>query len=453
MKKLLSLTLALSLFLSLAACGGKQATSGSAAPPADGSAPSAAEKAEATGDEIIINIYDWDSGFDTTVIDRFNEANPGIKAVFNTVPDNGDAVTKLDILAMGGGEVDVFPLADGDQFLRMQNGLLAPIDEFLAADGVDMEKSYGAHAEWCKFGDSYYGLPLRVNIEGVFFNKDMFDEAGIAYPDENWTLDEYVEIARKLTKGEGPNKVYGTYTHVWSGTWNYFGSQVASYYTEDGKCNFAADPIVKSLELRKKLDDEGIQQSFNQINAVQAMPNSAFLGAQNAMGPVGSWLIRDMKDQERFPHDFNIGWNYMPRFDDSVGKKAVNTSVSMLGIPETSKNKEAAWKFMRFYIEECPDSIAASGNIPCYLPAYSDELINVYIEGSGLDIEYARKIFASDITASATKVGAPPDTYATGPQYDQIMNEQTQLYFNGEQDLDTTVKNVVEQVDEVIAAA
>lgn len=414
------------------------------------STPASKTDSTGSGEEIIINVYDWDGQYDTSIIDRFNEQNPGIKAVFNTVPDNNDKVTKLDILAMGGGDIDVMPMADGDQFMRMQNGMLAPLDEFIAADGVDMEANFGAYAEWAKSDGTYYSVPLRVNLQGIFYNKDMFDAAGLPYPDDNWTVEEYVETARKLTKGSGADKIYGTYTHTWSGEWNSIGAQKGTYYTADGACNFDNEAFRTSLSLRKSMDDEGIQQSFDQIMAVKAMPNSAFLGEQCAMVQCGAWLIRDMKSKDRFPFDFNVGWTYMPRIDDTVGNKCMNTSVSVLGIPATSKNPEAAWKFIRFYIEENSDTIAASGNIPAYLPAYTDDMINIFIEGSGFDIEYAKKLFATDTTVTSNKVGVPPDTYASGPQYNQVMNEEVQLYFNGEQDLDTTVSNVVAKASEVI---
>ncbi len=451
MKKVLALLMVLALCAGvMAGCGGTPASAGTPDASVAGAESTAAPEV-ADGEEIVINIWDWDTGFDTGIIDRFNALGLGIKAQFNIIPDDGNQKTKLDVLAMGGGEVDVMPMADGDQFLRMQNGMIAPIDEFLAADGIDMEALYGGAADWVQYDGKYYGLPLRVNHEAIFYNKDMFDAAGLDYPADDWTYDDYIETARALTTGEGPSKVYGTYTHVWSGVWNNIGCQGALYYTEDGKCNFDNAAFRKALETRKMLDDEGTQQSYSQITAVNAMPNSAFLGGQAAMGTIGTWLLRDMKDQENFPHDFEIGWTYMPRFDENSPMKPVNSTVSMLGIPTTSKNKEAAWKFMRFYIEENAKSIAAGGNIPCYLPAYDEELINVYIEGSGLAMEYAQKIFSPDLSLSSSKVGAPPQhTYNTAPQYTTLVDEQVQLYFNGEQDLDTTVANVVANVNAML---
>lgn len=82
----------------------------------------------------------------------------------------------------------------------------------------------------------------------------------------------------------------------------------------------------------------------------------------------GSWLVRDMKNKDKFPFDFNVGVAYLPRFDETVEGPRSNYSCSVLGIPENSKHKEEAWRFIRYYVEECSNYIAASGK-PAHLPS------------------------------------------------------------------------------------
>ena len=69
------------------------------------------------GDPVVINYYDWDIP-DQKFIDDFNAANPDIQVVAHSIPANGERLTKLDILAMSGGDMDVMPISDGDQFTR-----------------------------------------------------------------------------------------------------------------------------------------------------------------------------------------------------------------------------------------------------------------------------------------------------------------------------------------------
>ena len=91
----------------------------------------------------VIHFYDW-APTDLSIIEDFNRENPDIEVQFHSIPDNGsDKLIQLDILAMGGGEIDVMPGSDGEQMVRMKNGIYAPLDEFIEKDGIDMEAKFG----------------------------------------------------------------------------------------------------------------------------------------------------------------------------------------------------------------------------------------------------------------------------------------------------------------------
>lgn len=216
MKKSLAFLMCLSAAGMLTACGGKtdtaQTTAGSTQAPAAGETTAEA-KAETKGDPVVINYYDWDIP-DQKFIDDFNAANPDIQVVAHSIPANGERLTKLDILAMSGSDMDVMPISDGDQFTRFESGMLASLDDFIAKDGIDMEKSFGKYAIWGQYDGKYYGIPFRATQSVVYYNKDMFDQAGVEYPSDDWTLDEYVETARKMAEWGKDQGIYGTYTHT-----------------------------------------------------------------------------------------------------------------------------------------------------------------------------------------------------------------------------------------------
>ena len=62
----------------------------------------------------------------------------------------------------------------------------------------------------------------------LYFNKDLFDKAGVPYPSADMTWDEYEELAKKMTSGEGSAKVYGTHNHTWQ-------ALVSNWAVQDGK--------------------------------------------------------------------------------------------------------------------------------------------------------------------------------------------------------------------------
>ena len=396
---------------------------------------------EAKGEPVVINYYDWDIP-NQKFIDDFNEANPDIKVVVHNIPANGERLTKLDILAMSGGDMDVMAISDGDQFTRFESGMLAPLDEYIERDGLDMEASFGRYAIWGQSDGTYYGIPFRATQSVIYYNKDMFDEAGVTYPSDDWTLEKYIEIARTMAQWGKAQGIYGTYTHTYANEWATVAAQKGEWYTEEGKCNIKDSAWQKALETRKMLDDEGTQMPYGQIVAVKAAINSSFLGGKEAMVSAGSWLVRDMKNKDKFPFDFNVGVAYMPRFDETVEGLRSNYSCSVLGIPVNSQHKEEAWRFIRYYVEECSNYIAASGNLPTYLPAYNDETVNIFCEGSGLPAEYGRKFFDSSVNLTTNKIIGP-----CGAQYMQIGKEEIEQFFNGERSLEDTLNNIENRVN------
>lgn len=447
MKKTVSFLMCLAAAGVLAGCGGNKDAGPAAAQGDSGAvteAPKAGDdtKAAASGEPVVINYYDWDIP-DEKFIEEFNAANPDIQVVAHSIPANGERLTKLDILAMSGGDMDVMPISDGDQFTRFESGMLAPLDEFIERDGLDMEKSFGKYAVWGQSGGTYYGIPFRATQSVVFYNKDMFDQAGVAYPSDDWTLEEYIETARKMAEWGKDQGVYGTYTHTYANEWATVAAQKGEWYTADGKCNIKDPAWQKALETRKMMDDEGIQMPYGQIVAVKAVINSSFLGGKEAMVNAGSWLVRDMKNKDKFPFDFQVGAAFLPRLDDTVEGPRSNYSCSVLGIPENSQHKEEAWRFIRYYVENCSNYVAASGNLPTYLPAYNDEMINTFCQGSGLDVEYGKKFFDSNVKLSTNKIIGP-----SGAQYMQIGKEEIEQYFNGEKTLEETLDNIEKRVNE-----
>jgi len=401
-----------------------------------------AEEKNQGEEPVVINYYEWDVP-DTKFIDDFNRENPGIKVVLNTIPANGERETKLDILAMSGSDIDVMPIADGSQFIRFEQGMLAPLDEFIERDGLDMDESFGKYAEWGKGSDGhYYGIPYRATQTMVWYNKDMFDAAGVPFPSDDWTYDEYIETARKMASWGRALGIYGTYTHTYANEWATIAAQKGEWYTPNGKCNIKDPAWIKALETRKMLDDEGTQMSYGQIKAVKAAINATFLSGKEAMVTAGSWLARDMKNKEKFPFSFKVGLCYMPRFDESVKGHRSNFSCSILGIPANSKHKEEAWKFIKYYVEKASSAIAASGNLPTYLPAYDETTLDSYLSGSGIEKDDARKLFAKDIELTTNKIVG-----GNGAKYMQIINEEVPLYFTGERDLGTVLDNIESRVN------
>jgi multiple sugar transport system substrate-binding protein len=398
-----------------------------------------------TSNVVTLQYADWDK-FDTGFIDEWNRTHPNIQVKFISIPDNGEQQNKADVLAMS-GEIDIVAISDGAQFLRMQNGVLAPIDEYLKDSGIDMKRDFGAFADWNIYEGKYYCLPLRTTMEAVYYNKDMFDAAGVPYPKDDWTLDDYIATAKKMTRGSGQNKVYGTYLHTWDGEWAPLVIQgSAGWYRADGKSNIRDPALRRGLELRREMDDGGYQMSYSQIAAIKTLSNAEFLSGRAAMAVSGSWMVRDMKNKERFPFNFRVGVTYIPRYSVNHPAKVINMTNSSLGIPSNSKHKAEAWEFIKYYVTQHSSVVARSGNVPCYQPAWTPGAVDLFVEGSGLPREEGQKFFDKSAIILTTRVLGRKQA-----EYNQILAEQTPLYFNGEKSLDQVISDIETRVNAVLA--
>lgn len=445
MKKLLAIALALVLVVSIFAGCGQQGTDQTLAASGtnSGDKEPASSKSDTT-EQVTIKYYDWDM-VDQKVIDQFMKDNPDVIVETYDVSANSDRATQMDILAMS-GEIDVMPMADGDQFARFEQGMLANLDELIAKYEIDMDASFGDYAAWGMDGDSYYGIPYRTSKSALYYNKDIYDAAGVAYPTNDWTLEDYMEAAEAISEwGKDNGGVFGTYSHTYGNEWAIMAAQKGEWYTADGKCNIKDENWVNALKLRNELDSTGLQMSYSEIKASGTVINSSFLGEQEGMVIAGSWLVRDMKKTDKFPFDFQVGVASVPRWDDTVEGTRGNFSVSVLGIPETSKNKEAAFRFIMYLEMQNASAIAATGNVPCYIPAYSDELIETFVEGSKLSVEDARFFFDTDVKLTTNKILGNQ-----GASYMSIINEEVVPYFYGEVELEDALDNIESRVNELL---
>ncbi len=162
------------------------------------------------------------------------------------------------------------------------------------------------------------GIPFRATQSVVYYNKDMFDKAGVEYPKDDWTLDEYIETARKMAEWGKDQGIYGTYTHTYANEWATIAAQKGQWYTEDGKCNIKDPAWQKALETRKMLDDEGIPDALRTDRSSKGSDQQLLLRRKRSNGNSRKLAGKRYEEQRKFPFDFQVGVAYMPRFDETV---------------------------------------------------------------------------------------------------------------------------------------
>jgi multiple sugar transport system substrate-binding protein len=281
----------------------------------------------------------WDT---FPVLEEFKKANPDVKLKEVNVPgDNYN--TKINQMILGNQAPDVMLLQEADYVRYAKSGVIDKLDDKLADMGVDADDMQPAIADIADRVDGYYGLSQGMATEIMYYNKDMFDAAGVAYPTNDWTWDDYADAAQKLTKAEGGQTTqWGSDAPSFNGVWYSLAGQGGDKVVDGDKLSLG-DGLEAALKYQDKMT--------NELKA-QPAPSSGskvsdlFAAGQAAMTLGGSWLIANTyKDV-----DFNWDIATMPAAPDGQDYNSLHTS--FFAISSSSKHKTAAEKFIKWMMSD-----------------------------------------------------------------------------------------------------
>ena len=379
------------------------------------------------------------------------EKETGIHVVVQPVPgDEDEYKAKINIDLMGGSDVDVVEtLGPKDYSRQVSAGFFMPLNEAVEEAGIDPYTLYGANLPVEEDGN-YYALPFKQEMYCVFYNKAIFDEAGVPYPEGPWTWDEYVETAQKLTdKSKG---VYGSFMNA-DLPWMYMPAQqlAVPFYKEDGSCNFD-DPVFKEYAQWFKYisNDLGIQPSVSELEAENANWNYyALEGYRLAMFPQGNWFTRLLNSQEDYPKDWNYGVAPLP----SAGEGGNNNLVS-LGYVAINKNAAHPEEALTYALWIAENQWKYEGGIPAFATMNEEDQQLAF--GSIAEASHGQ-VTVDDLYQNLINTGlgsVSSDIVGTAAaEYYNIVKEELSSYNMNLQDIDTTISNIVTRVNDAIANA
>ena len=145
---------------------------------------------------------------------RFKKKYPNV-----TIADNFTPVTtwseysnKITTQMAGGQSPDIINIAIEGARLLVKKGLLQPLDEFAANDpsGKELIDDVApALSAPFKIDGKIWYMPHSWNNMVIYYNTKIFKDAGIEPPKPDWTWDDFLGIAKKLTTGSGADQVFG----------------------------------------------------------------------------------------------------------------------------------------------------------------------------------------------------------------------------------------------------
>ncbi|MCI8757123.1 MAG: extracellular solute-binding protein [Oscillospiraceae bacterium] len=282
-------------------------------------------------------------------------------------------------------------------------------------------------------------LDFLIFFNHDYYNKEMFDTAGVAYPDENWTWDDMVSASEKIYDATGK---YGfmAYNDDQLGYWC-FAYQAGGYILNDDKTHAGyTDPAsVKGIEFYVNLQKN--DWCPNQTYFSETSPGTAFFSEQGAMYIEGTWSLPQL--MENYP-DMRGKWDLakLPRCPDPVSGdgRATLSNGLCYSTGAHGKKLEAALDVIKFFgTEEAQRIQGESGAaIPAYLGTEETwrNAFAAYDQQLNLDVCFSQ----FDDAIQAVYNSASPKWKS------QVMDELTKVYV-GSQDLMTGLEHMQNIVD------
>lgn len=297
------------------------------------------------------------TGFLPSVVEAFEAAHPNIKVQITDVPE-GEYVTKVDTAFLAGQPPDLaFPYV----IRWIRAGLVAPIDETLEAAGVNIEDyNAGAVSRNCTLDGQVYCLGTFTAGYNLFYNKDLFDAAGIPHPSstEPMTIDEYADIAEQLSmySDDMSERVWGaTLPQPW---W----MEPAHYFSDDGRSVIGYVNDETTAHFYQVVADMHGSDSVLSAADLSLVGNSSV--DMLAAGQLGM-SVEDSPIAQPLLEASGVNWGAAPNPVEAEGQEPwVYTGSDELMALSGSDNLVEALQFVLFWGTEGNRLRAESGGLP-----------------------------------------------------------------------------------------
>ncbi|NUU62484.1 ABC transporter substrate-binding protein [Paenibacillus agri] len=279
--------------------------------------------------------------------DEFNAAHPDIEVKFEPVPGDGYA-TKLTTSLASGTAADVFLIGEGDFYSYVDKGVVEPLDDYIAKDSTfDLAMYQKDLIDMERINDKLYYLPKDFNPLALWYNKRIFDEAGVPYPSDDWTWDDMFATAKKLTKQEN-----GKYTQFGfnAGTWEYpiytylwtNGTDIANEEGTKAEGFMNSEKTVQAMEKYVALSKgDGRVSPTPQDTQTMGGDSSMFMTDKLAMMVTGRWIKSDLDKS-----NVEYGSALIPKGAD--GERAGIIAAAGWAMNSKTKHKAEAFELMKW---------------------------------------------------------------------------------------------------------
>ena len=278
-----------------------------------------------------------------TIIKPFEESHPNIKIDFQPMPwDEYWKRIQTSVAANDPYDVFYMSVAYTQEFAR--KGMIMNLQPYLD-ESVDLRTltEFDAVLDILRYEGDLYAFPYAWVCSLLYYNKDMFDAAGVDYPTDDWTFDDMWDAAAQLTSGEGPGKQYGIHAHLGHPFLDAYINAAGGYVLNDdfSKCLVDEPEAVAAIQdIYNRIYVDGVSPS---PASLQGQPNP-FLSGRVAMYIEGSYMI----DTYRTITDFDWDVVMVPK-NAETDKRVVYGGPDSMVVASNTQYPDEALEFLMYY--------------------------------------------------------------------------------------------------------
>lgn len=331
-----------------------------------------AAAAVAMAGDITLRFTVWDGDVSLKILRgicrQYEQENPGIKIKLENFTDYNLYHQKMLVLYAGNAAPDVAMMDMGHFQALAKRKALLPLNEFFTSDRqFNIKDYYKPIVDAHTLKGELFVLPRDIAPQGlVYYNKRLFDEAKIPYPDGSWTWDfqvrpelkekDFLWVCQQLTKKDAKGKItqWG-FASGWpeqiAKTFAFsYGAQLADNSESPTKVEWNSDKMIRAYQMGSDL-----------MNKLKFMPNSTettgvlmsttqhlFVQQKIAMYQNGIWEVPNMRRELKPGAKDFFEWDIalFPAYKD--GTRAAPTGGSGYSIFSSTKHPQEAWKFTKY---------------------------------------------------------------------------------------------------------
>ena len=364
--------------------------------------------------------------------DAYTAQHPNVKIEVQVTSWN-EYWTKLEAAATSGQMPDIFWMHTNELLKYADNGMLAD-----CSDIVDTSKFSEVSLSNASGSDgTLYAVPKDKDTVGLVYNKEMFDAAGVSYPDESWTWDDLTDASQKIYDATGKYG-YMAYGDDQLGYWN-FVYQNGGYILNEDKTQAGFTQPATAEAMKFYIGLQQYDWCPDQNYFAETAPGTAFFSEKGAMFFEGDWNI--LAELQNYP-EMQGKWDVavLPKAPNPVngdGRATISNGLSY-ATAANNKNLDTVKDVLKFFGSEEGQRI--QGESGAAIPAYiglEETFLGVF-EEYDINMQVVLDMFDYSIQSVNN---------ASRPEWKSKVSDELLKIYAGTVDIDTGLQNMQNIVD------